>query len=330
MRLWLLGLLVIVGSGFAGSVTAEVKVETVVGGLTNPCGIAIQPGTGHIFVADSGGLRVVRIVDGKASDVITGFPRDVYGKGPMYDIGPLGLVFLDRDTLVVGGGGHKDGEELLRVYRVPAVGNSISAEEMQASYALPPEGDIQGEGNFYALAATDAGVYATANGDDTKGWVARLTRGAGGSFERFIATKEATEVDAPVGITISPRGEIVVGQMGEITVPEDSLLTFYNDQGGMLLNLETGLYDITALAYSPDGQLFATDFAWMATSEGGLYHLVATDDAGTQGVEAMKVKSLDKPTAMAFGADGALYVTVLGTAEEDGAAAGQLLRITGF
>ncbi len=83
----------------------DVKVETVVGGLTNPCGVAVQPETGVVFISDSGAGRVVRVVDGKLEPVITGIPKDVYGKGPMYDIGPLGLVFLDKTTLAVGDGG---------------------------------------------------------------------------------------------------------------------------------------------------------------------------------------------------------------------------------
>lgn len=97
----------------------KVEVKTVVERLNNPCGVAIQPGTGHVFVSDSGALRVIRIVDGKAEPVITGFPKDTYGKGPIYDIGPLGLVFIDKDTLAVGGGGKIDGEEMLRVYKIP-------------------------------------------------------------------------------------------------------------------------------------------------------------------------------------------------------------------
>ena len=35
----------------------ESKVEEVLGGLTNPCGIAIQPETGHVFVSDSAAGR---------------------------------------------------------------------------------------------------------------------------------------------------------------------------------------------------------------------------------------------------------------------------------
>jgi hypothetical protein len=197
---------------------------------------------------------------------------------------------------------------------------------------LEPQDGIVGEGNFYAVAATKTAIYVTSNGDDTKGWVAKADINGTKieNFTRFIATKEAVEVDAPVGIAISPRGEVVVGQMGEINVPEDGLLTFYNAKtGAKLLNLKAGgLFDITALAYSPKGQLYATDFAWMDTTKGGLFQLVAENQDGAQAIKATKIATLDKPTAMAFGADGSLYITVIGTKKEgEEKPAGKLLKI---
>ncbi len=309
---------------------ADHHVSTVVDGLDNPAGIASQPETGDIFVSDSGASRVIRVVDGKAQDVITGFPVDVYGKGPMYNIGPLGLAFLDKNTLVVGGGGLLDGEELLRVYKVPEAGQpAITADKMEESFKLGPTDDIKGEGNFYGVASNGTHVFVTCNGDDTKGWVSRavIKDGKLANYKRFLATKEATEVDAPVAVVISPRGELVIGQMGEISVPGDGLLTFYNAKNGkLLLNLPTGLSDITALAYSPKGQLYATDFNWLNTSEGGLYQLISKEADGKQSIEAKKVESLDKATAMTFAADGSLYITVIGTGEGD-AKGGKLLKV---
>jgi DNA-binding beta-propeller fold protein YncE len=309
---------------------ADHHISTVVDGLDNPAGVAIQPETGHLFVSDSGASRVIRVVDGKAQDVITGFPVDVYGKGPMYNIGPLGLAFLDKNTLVVGGGGLLDGKELLRVYKVPEAGEpAIAADKMEVSFNLAENDDVKGEGNFYGLAANGKHVFVTSNGDDTKGWVARATikDGTLANYERFLATKEATEVDAPVAVAISPRGELVIGQMGEITVSGDGLLTFYNaNNGKLLLNLTTGLSDITALAYSAKGQLYATDFSWIDTKQGGLFQLVSKEADGKQSIEAKKIETLDKPTAMVFGADGSLYITVIGTAEGE-TKGGKLLKI---
>lgn len=333
----MLGVSLSTGMNAAAQEAEEAKLETVVEGLYNPCGLAIQPETGHVFVADSGHGKIVRIVDGKAEDVVTGFALDVYGKGPMYDIGPLGLLFLDKNTIVVGGGSHPDGEEFLSVYTIPAAGEAaVDAKDAVTQLSLAATEEIKGEGNFYQLAMVDGAIYVTCNGDDTKGWVSKatVTDGKVGPYERFIATKEAVEVDAPVGITISPRGEIVVGQMGEITIPGDSLLTFYDTSGKMLANFETGLSDITALAYSPKGsepdarQLYATDFVWSDTTQGGLFQLIGEEADGEMTVRTNKIADLDKPTAMAFAEDGTLYILVIGTDAEGGSKdSGKLLKV---
>lgn len=311
----------------------DVKVETVVGGLNNPCGIAMHPKTGEIYVADSGAARVCKIKDGKVVPVITEFPIDVYGKGPKYDIGPLGLAFLDENHLLVGGGGLKDGEELLRLYKLPEDGKTIKASEMVASKNLPAKDDIKGEGNFYALAISGDNVYVSSNGDDTKGWLGKATIKDGkiADYQRGIATKEAIEVDAPVGLTIDPKnGYIVVGQMGEITIPGDGQLSFYSPKDGKLLaNFEAGLSDITAVAYNNTTyQMYALDFCWNDTKKGGLFHMIKTRDEKTKksGCKANLIVNLDKPTAMVIDKDGNAYVTVIGTAEGD-KPGGKLLKI---
>ncbi len=303
---------------------SEMKGRVVLSDLDNPAGLAIQPETGIVFVANSGASQVIKVTSGKAEPVITDFPVDVYGKGPKYNIGPLGLLFLDKKTLVVGGGGFVDGQDLLRVYELSDDGKPVKADAMKASFPLAESGELKGEGNFYALAATPDGVFVTCNGDDTKGWVSKATlKGTEvGPFERYLATKEPTEVDAPVGITISPEGYLVVGQMGEITVPNDSLLTFYDATSKeMLLNIKTNLHDITAVAYSPRKQLYVLDFAWNDTTQGGLFQ-VLKDEQAESGIRTKKIMSLDKPTAMAFDADGALYITTIGEEKK-----GQLIQV---
>lgn len=313
-----------------GSDAAEgTKATRVLEGLNNPCGVAIQPETGTVFVADSGNHKIVKLADGKAVDVITDFPKDVYGKGPKVNIGPLGMVFLDKDTLVVGGGGQPDGEELLRVYKLPEDGKAIKADKLEKDFKLEETDDIKGEGNFYALAATPNAIYVTCNGDDTKGWVSKATLEGTEvkGYERYLATKEATEVDAPVGITISPDGDLVVGQMGEINVPGDSLLTWYDaNEKEMLLNLKTGLHDISAVAYSKRGQMYVLDYAWADPSQGGLFQILEDNEAET-GMKTEKIMSLDKPTAMAFDSNGDLYITIVGEAE-DANSKGQLIKVT--
>ena len=310
----------------------NVKVEEVVGNLSNPCGVAVQPGTNQVYITDSARGRVCRVDGGKLEDVITGSPKDVYGKGPFYDIGPLGLVFTsDGKSVVVGDGGYKDGEECVRVYTVPASGKPAINYEKDAAQKLgpltPAEG-VLGEGNLYGLALTASALYVTCNGDDTKGWVAmaELNGTKFGKLERWLPTKEAVEVDAPVGIAIDKSGNIVVGQMGEVNKPQDSLLSFYSAKTKKLLsNFETKLYDISGVAYSPSGKLYVTDFAWMKPEEGGLFRI---DQSGND-VKTVKIASLDKPTSLAFASDGTLYITVIGPKgeNENASTQGKLLKI---
>jgi hypothetical protein len=323
----------------AQEATVDVNIEEVVGNLDNPCGVAVQPDTGMIFAADSAAGKIIRIdpKTKKAEDVIVGYPLDEYGKGPIYKIGPLGLWFQDKNTLLVGGGGHKDEEELVFVYEVPEAGKTKKWDE--AKQKLGPLGktdQVMAEGNYYGVAFSKDGLFVSCNGDDTKGWVARaeLKDGKFTELKRFIATKEATSVDGPVAMNISPKGRVVVGQMGEINVPKDSLLTFYNPKDGkLLMNLKTNLHDITSLVYSPSsktGLLYATDFAWMDAKDGGLFRIDDDPNNSGKGVIVTKITALDKPTAAAFAGDGTLYVTVFGTAKEgDSQKPGKLLKITG-
>jgi DNA-binding beta-propeller fold protein YncE len=317
----------------AMALAQNAKVEEVVAGLSNPCGVAVQPGTNQVFISDSANGRVCRVNNGKLEDIITGSPKDVYGKGPFYDIGPLGIAFTgDGKSIIVGDGGYKDGDECVRVYSVPDAGKPALNFEKDASQKVGPlaaaEG-VLGEGNLYGLLLTPSALYVTCNGDDTKGWVAKADVNGTklGKLERWLPTKEAVEVDAPVAITADKQGNIVIGQCGEVNKPTDSLLSFYSAKTGKLLtNLETQLYDITGLAYSPKtGLLYGTDFAWMKADEGALYRI----DASDKGVKTTKIAALDKPTAMAFAPDGTLYITVVGPKGENENASkqGKLLKV---
>ena len=174
-----------------------------------------------------------------------------------------------------------------------------------------------GEGNFYSLAVINGTVFVSSNGDDTKGWIASFSIKDGKATELTpaIATKEKTKVDAPVPLVKSPDGKLVVGQMGEVNVPGDSLLCIYDPESGELeKSWKTGLSDIAGLAYSPKTKkLYCTDFAWAEPDKGGLFELTVEGDK----VTPKKLAQLDKPTALAFDKDGNLYVAVFGSGKED-------------
>ncbi|MEX0726253.1 MAG: hypothetical protein WD065_08290 [Planctomycetaceae bacterium] len=315
----------------------DLKYKVRVTNLENPSGVGVHAGTGDVFVASRYGVYRYNPAAKKVHLEIAGYPEpiDIYGKGPMYPIGPLGIGFMGAEHLVVGDGSRIDGEELVRVYKInPEYSDdSEPVKEDAAEFTLGPitagEASAKGEGNFYGVAVTDTAIYITSNGDDTKGWVAKadIAEGKPGALTPYIATKVATEVDAPIGITMNPDGsQIVISQGGEVNVAGDSLLTMYNPADGALTKkMATGLNDICGVAYSPKtGKLYAVDFAWVDPTQGGLFELVIEGDA----VTATKLLSLDKPTALAFDANGKLYITVFGTQQEGSdKSPGQLIAI---
>lgn len=302
---------------------AAPKTVELVEHLDNPTGVAIHGGNGHVFIVSKQG--VFRLVQGKPHKIfleVEGFPTDVYGKGPKYDIGPLGVALLGTDKLIVADGSRPDGEELVRIYKIEDKTPGPPRKETDAEFTVGPiaPGDAspKGEGNFYGVAVIGNSFYVTANGNDAKGWVARsvITDGKPGNLEPWLATKEAVNVDAPIAATVTPDGkELVISQGGEVNVAGDSLVTFYNPEDGKLLkNYKTGLHDITGLAYAPNGKLYAVDFAWPDPTQGGLFELVIEGEE----IKPKKVLSLDRPTALAFDKDGNAYVTVFGLGKETG------------
>ena len=122
----------------------------------------------------------------------------------------------------------------------------------------------------------------------------------------------------------------MVGQIGEVTVPGDSLVTIYAGSGKMQRNLPCGLNDIAGLAWSPSGKLYATDFSWVDAAQGGLFS-VSLGKKEAKEATTKKLLSLDKPTGIAFDADGNAYVAVFGTAAEGSdKPAGQILKVSGL
>ncbi|MES2793515.1 MAG: hypothetical protein V4719_28135 [Planctomycetota bacterium] len=327
---WLLAASVSLASVVAQA--AEPKTTVVATGIDNPSGLAVQQSTGDIFVAARSGVH--RLVLGEKPALHTeigSFGTDIYGKGPKYNIGPLGVGLLDDSHLVVADGSNPDEKEVVLVVKVGKESPKTPHTAKDAAYVLGPikagKDSAKGEGNYYGVAINKHAIFITCNGDDTKGWVAKsdLKDGKPGELTPYIATKVATNVDAPVGITFSKDGkELVISQMGEMNFPNDSLLTTYNPADGKLIKaLKTGLHDIAGLAYSPKtGKLYVVDFAWIKTSEGGLFELTVDGDK----VTATKVLTLDKPTSLAFGKDGHLYVTEFGTSSDD-KPAGKIIRV---
>lgn len=288
--------------------------DVLVNDLKNPCGVTVQPTTGTIFVSDTGRGRVLSLILRSTDEMIVDFPLSEFELDAGIVLGPLGLAFRGKDTLLVGTGGSPDGEDGISIFDVSRKKKDpLKAEDADAVLKLVSDSTYPPEGDFFSLALTRTALYATCAGDVEQGWLARaeLRVGEINNFRRYIPTRPLSRTIGPSAVCISPDGHVTVAQMGLRDKPGDSMLTFYSPAGELLDKFQTGLNDIVALAYGPrNKRLYALDFNWANPREGGLYKLVAVDSQ--QGCEARLIANLQRPTAMAFDRNGNLCVTICG------------------
>ena len=315
----------------AGAEPPEVVGTVAVTGLEEPWSVAVQPTSFHWFISEAGKGRIVRYaLDNKGvQPIIEGFAVREYGENPKRKVGPLGLAFLDLSTLVVGGGDLGPGSDLVRVFALPTKTSEdkekplpwkvtdVKTENMKPVGNLGPvalgDKSKSNEGNFFSVNASPNGIFALSQGSPEKGNILKseVVNGKPGQLRPVFSTKTLPGDVAAVAMTLSPRGEIVVATASETDKPHSAKLVFFNRVGKKLLQVETGLSDVTAIAYGPRSKnLYAIDFSSREPAAGGLFRI---DAAGPGEAKAVKIAALDRPTSMAFIPDGsAVVITILG------------------
>lgn len=313
--------LLIFGVFVDGANAQDVKVETVLEGLKGPFGVATQPQTGEIFVADTDNGRIIRLKEKQAVDVITGFTN----KTGM----PVGVCFLKRDYLVVGTSPAESGEPQILVYKIDdARDTALDASKFEGKPRSFKLGDNeQIGGSFSSLAKGNTGVFVC-NNEDEHGWIGLAVFDEEMQPIELARKIETTKSSGMIGLAsavTSPQGYLAIGQHGELT-KNDSQLVFYSEEGELLAKFPLDVSNLIAVDYSPKaGRMFALD---IGTNEGGgLYKLVGTGDDRTKGCRCEKIVELDRPVAMSFHPDGDLYITVWASGKKE---AGKLVRIKGL
>jgi DNA-binding beta-propeller fold protein YncE len=307
----------------------EVKPEVVLEGLANPWGLAVQPRTERLFVANSGAGEVLWVDPKQPAErhpVVTGFPVEAFGPPPGYALGPVGLSFSGTNTLVVSAAGGAGRSSVVRAYTLAKEPAAVAWDQGQ------PPAKAMGTGGaerFWRVAATGSEVFVAAAGPDS-GWIGQLElRRLAAPPARLVEAQALSGGRGAFALALNPRGELTAALAGSFDEPRDSRLVFCGARTGrVLLALPVELDDVVDLAYSPKtGRLYAADFSWRDPAQGGVFRL---DAAAAGGVTAVRVASLERTTALAISDGGALFATVVGAAPDgQGPAAGRVVRLPG-
>jgi len=286
------------------------KVEALQG-VGSATAIAIRPSGNRerheLYVADDEAGSVKRI----SSDALDQ-PQDVitdFGNGKA----PTSILFLNGRTLIAG---LPEEPFSIQGYEVPEDGKSVDAK--QSKFRVRVAEDTRGATT--GMATGSLGLFAVGIENDM-GWVlrSRLRSSVPGDLKPFLKVGIR-----PTCVTISTRGWVVVGDAGKRDGSEDSRLTFYHPSDPEYqspLAIEPGLLDIAAIAYSPRGSMYAADSAEADPQRGGIFRIDMDYAERTIGGKAVRIVSIENPTALAFAPDGTLYVI----AREN-----ELLRVTGL
>jgi hypothetical protein len=326
-----------------------VKVETILSDLKTPCGVAVRPDVGvgayEVFVAERGAGRVVLAEVGKsgnAIEVVTGFPV-VAGSNEASPCAPgvQSLYFLDRSRLVAAGS-DEDGRPLMRLYDLAESGNALKADAFKQDLELANEGD-KGEQSGSRLCLHD--LARTKPNDrvaDILVMAASTDRGAAGLWKvpvrantlgeptEFRPANPKNKIGAVGGVAVGDDGYIATASGSGSQNEATSRLHYVNPiDGRHVLEMDIKLPRIVALAYHPTSHnLYAAGLGG-SDGAGGIFRVDDATEPGAPAATAVKVADVSRPTAMAFGPDGALFVTTLGDDSNLKPGAGELLRLTG-
>jgi hypothetical protein len=301
----------------------EANVVTVLSDLHDPRGIAVRPSDQQdkheIYVAEAGAGRIVRLSGDEidaADDAITGFPEEAP---------PVALLFIDRDFLVVG----CRGTTALRLFQFAEPAGSLSADSSKQQ-AIIEDGNL-----LVALARTRANdkvadaLVAAFAATDGKGSLAKIPLRASTLGEP--TSLRSAQVVAPMGITVSEQGFIVLGDRDPSADSTRAHLKFLNPITGQpVMELSLELAGLAGLAFSPrTGHLYAIATAASVDTEGGLFRIDSKIESRKPGCEAVKVAAITSPTSLAFAPDGTLYVTDAGKPSDTNMHRGSLLKLPG-
>jgi hypothetical protein len=235
-------------------------------------------------------------------------------------------------------GGEDGGAPFIRIYELPEPESPLTADQHKHEANVPESGKEPKLGGhvFRAIARTQ---YNGRVGD----FLLAAAPADGGSMTLISIPVHSGTLGDAVPIRLenananSQIAATTVGNTGYVTIATNSLgdsaqssrLAFFNPlDRRIVMQVPTELHRIVALAYSPkSGNLFVANFPSTDDGGAGIYRIDRVNRPGVNACIASKLADVPSPTALAFGPDGALYVTASGDPKSKNA--GVLLKLTG-
>jgi hypothetical protein len=335
----------------AGNVSAQATYEVVMSGLDNPRGLAFSPngalyvaeagrgGAGPCLVSGAGEVRcfgqtgaISRLWMGQQSRVLEGLDSHALPDGSSAS-GPNDISFngVGGAFIAMGLGGDGAWKAALgaqvsgSVLKMAASGQwKVVADIMGHETAENPAGGAVDSNPFGIVAEPGGLLVADAGGNSLLG----VTRnGRVETLAVFPPLPNPTPVGPPMveavptSVARGADGALYVGQLTGFPFVQ-GLANIYRVLPGQQPVVHcAGFKAIMDLAFGPDGSLYVVENA-----TGGLFFAPGTGQLSRVAPDCSRERvlaGLDRPTAVAVGADGAVYVTNHGIT----AGAGEVLMV---
>jgi hypothetical protein len=314
---------------------AAPTVSVYATGFNNPRGLKFGP-DGILYVAEGGpggnnstigqctqvpdagpytgsptGGRISKVVDGTRITVTDQFPSSQTSP----DLGSLvsgvadvGFVGNTLYALTAGSGcSHGVPNTTNGIFRVGGDGSitlvaDLSAFQKAHPVAHPNPGDFEPDGTWYSMVAVRGAFYAV---EPNHGELDRIT--TGGSINR-VADISATQGHI-VPTAIADHGAFYIGNLNTFPIVPGSSKIIQVTPGGQVHTAATGFTTVLGVAFDNRGRMYVlentTTAGFPSPGEGDIVRV-------SGGHRDVIVSGLNLPTAMTFGPDGALYVSVWG------------------